>query len=237
MNKMRPVLLSRGHTEQTRLLDMRVAVLCAAGYTTTEVAWLLNVERATVWRGGKRLGLDWKASDEQAALAPVVARDLDVTEAALVAAGDVKSLLAPIADLKPSEAIEHLVWLVGEILWNDDRHNPWPYPGLYLTRREARLLFLLDRRRGHVVHRGNLFAAAYAEVPEDSRPKVKILDVTLAHIRKKLKAAKVPARIEAIFGTGLVLHAEPGTFDWNVTPAEKTDVSARPPGFGRASKP
>lgn len=202
------------YQDNTRLRDLKASVLATAGFSATEAAWILDISRASVYRSARRMGFKWQVPDEDDALRNPVRRDLDATEEAMIEAGNARALLAPIARMKPSEAVDHLIWLVGELLWSEEIHNPSPAPGLRLTMLEARFLFLLDRRRGHVVPKRSVYEAIYAEVAEDERPTMKNLDVVLVNLRRKLVAAGVATRIETVHDRGWCLQVVAGALDW-----------------------
>lgn len=84
----------------------------------------------------------------------------------------------------------------GSYVWHDGR-------SIHLGLRQREMLALLARRLGKIVHR----EVIYAQVWGDSEVEIKILDVTVCHIRKKLAAAGFPFKIRTEFGTGFALHA------------------------------
>lgn len=61
---------------------------------------------------------------------------------------------------------------------------------------------------GKVVHKGRMHRALYAADPNGG-PDVKILDIWICKIRKKLKAAAVPLEIKTVWGVGYQLLALP----------------------------
>ncbi len=200
------------------LLYLRAAVLAAAGFSCTETCWLLDTTRASVARARRRMGFDWKTPDMDAELgdAARVGRDAEFTEAALRTAGDVNALYELIGDMKPAQAIEHLVGVINGLLWAPERQSRTPAPGLTLTDREARALHMLDRRRGTIVPYGNLVAAVYAEVPEDQRPDPENIKTIVMTLRRKLTQAGIAAEIANAWGAGYRLVADRGTFDWTI---------------------
>lgn len=210
-----------GMTRGRQFCYLKASVLAAAGFTPTEAAWLLDTSRATMTRAAHRLGFEWKARDGTDDFEQMrVRRDLDATEAAMQAAGNVRSLQERVAAMPPRDAVEHLVWLLGELLWAEESHSLTPAPGLRLSPTEARALFLLDRRRGSVVRRTSIMAALYSDRSDGDTPDDKIADVIICKIRAKLSAAGVPARILTRWGSGFVLDCAAGVLDWQRLPAQ-----------------
>lgn len=204
--------------EGTAQIDLRVGVLAAAGFTQTEAAWLLSSSRSAMARAAGRLGIRWPAmgaGPDAVPDRPAPARDAALTEAVVAAAEKGRDLYEIVGDMKPAAALDHLIWLLGELLHDAQSQSLSPYPGLNLRSAEARLVYALFRRRGRAVSRANLLAMAYAEVPEAEWPAEKIIDIMVCTVRQKLVAAEVPARIETSWGTGYALHVEDGVFDWS----------------------
>lgn len=74
-----------------------------------------------------------------------------------------------------------------------------------LTEAERRMLLALQRAGDAGATKDRVMAAMYSDHVGDE-PGVKILDVRVCHIRRKLEAAKAPYWIETIHSTGWVLR-------------------------------
>jgi DNA-binding response OmpR family regulator len=71
---------------------------------------------------------------------------------------------------------------------------------------ETELFRMLAKSFGHVCHKSRLHNALYAS-DENGGPGMKIMDVLVCYIRKKLKAAQVPLEIKTVWGVGFQLLA------------------------------
>lgn len=73
--------------------------------------------------------------------------------------------------------------------------------GIRLTKVERRIIDLLSAQPGHVFSKEALMSAVYYDRANDE-PEVKIIDVKICHLRKKLVKVDAPKWIETVWGLG-----------------------------------
>lgn len=99
---------------------------------------------------------------------------------------------------------------------------------LYLTGKEFQMLELLSMRKGNCVSKEQFLLHLYSGMDE---PEVKIIDVFICKLRKKLDAAGAPERlIETIWGRGYVL-AEPKADATSLAPEVRDMMNDPPTGY------
>lgn len=82
--------------------------------------------------------------------------------------------------------------------------------GLHMSASDARILNLLDRRRGSFVHPEALLAAAMGARPVESWPDINTIPTRIATLRGILGRARLPVRIVTWRGVGYRLEAPRG---------------------------
>ncbi|RXF75052.1 helix-turn-helix domain-containing protein [Hansschlegelia zhihuaiae] len=95
------------------------------------------------------------------------------------------ALEAELGNLRDALSVEYRIWI----------------PGVHLTRREATMFGVLMKRE--IASREAIMHALYGDV--DDRPEVKIVDVLICHVRRKIRGYNV--RIETCWGIGFFLSA------------------------------
>lgn len=81
----------------------------------------------------------------------------------------------------------------------------WKERYIALTELETVVLRMLVQGFGHPVHRTRIYNNVYSA--DDGGPDDKITDVRICHIRRKIKAAKIPFEIKTVRGVGFELLA------------------------------
>jgi two-component system cell cycle response regulator CtrA len=87
---------------------------------------------------------------------------------------------------------------------NSNRADVFGEP-LHVTNKEYAVLELLLMRRGSIITKAHMLAYLYSGMDE---PEIKIIDVFICKIRKKLTAAGVGDLIETVWGRGYMIRAE-----------------------------
>lgn len=210
-----PWIDSRAQDPATAELDRRVAALLRTGFSVTEAAWLLDTTRSTVWRSCDRMEVTEEVrllNNQLMGWKPVSALsvDHDLLKRLMDALPHRTSLEAAVGDMKPLEAVEHLLYILGEIIWTPEKLSRTPHPDLTLTDSEAVILHALWRAKGAVVRRGALHAAIYAS-DLDSAPDPVILQCFMVRIRKKIRDAWLPIEIRTARGEGWELRCDDDT--------------------------
>lgn len=85
-----------------------------------------------------------------------------------------------------------------------DQDNPGRRLGM--TRSENKMFRLLLARRGQTVSKGALLDACLHQCDKD--PEIKIIDVHLSHLRRKLAGSEYENMIETVWGLGYRLRTE-----------------------------
>ena len=93
---------------------------------------------------------------------------------------------------------------------------------IYLTRREYSILELLARRKGNTVTKDMIMSHLYGGMDE---PELKIIDVFVCKLRKKLSSASGENYIETVWGRGYLMPAleSDEMRDRGATPPQTTD--------------
>ncbi len=176
---------------------VKMAALAQVGATQTQAAAALGTSRASIRRMEQATGVTFRR-DDRTGLKP---RESAV-EAALQAGVmlvDPEDLRERAMDMKPLEAVDYLLGIVEGLTHRLPTMTLEPWPGMRLSKQEARLLHHLDLRDGKPATKEALMAALYHEEPGDW-PEVKIIDVFVYKLRKKLVGT--PFTIETIWGVG-----------------------------------
>jgi DNA-binding response OmpR family regulator len=101
-------------------------------------------------------------------------------------------LRAEIADMPPDEAVEHLLFII-------DGLTGAPEPRVDgLTQLQSRIVRRLEAAKGAVVPAEALLFAAYHDRPVEDWPESFIVQVSIAHIRKR----RPDLKIETCHGCG-----------------------------------
>jgi len=123
----------------------------------------------------------------------------------------VPSVRQIIEDMKPMEAVEFLLTVIGDITGTDREDEQVFWPDACLTRIEARVFRALLRWEGHPVSQERLYELVYPGVYDG--PHIDTLRVHVWRLRRKIEGRGV--RIETVRGVGLRLVRTPGTvFPW-----------------------
>lgn len=210
-----PWIESRAQDPATAALDRRVAALLRTGFAVTEAAWILDKTRETIWRSCDRMGVTeevrllnnrlqgWKP-------ASALTVDHDLLKRLMDALPHRTSLEAAVGDMKPLEAVEHLLYILGEMIWAPEKMSRTPHPDLTLTDSEAVILHALWRSKGSMVRREALHTALYA-TDLDAAPDPVIVQCFMVKIRKKISDAWLPIEIRTVRGEGWELHCDDDT--------------------------
>jgi two-component system cell cycle response regulator CtrA len=191
---------------------VKMAALAQVGATPSQAAAALGTSRASVTRMEKATGVTFRR-DEKTGLKPLEG----AVEAALQAGAllvDPDHLRERAMDMKPLDAVDFLLGIVEGLTHRLPEMTLEPFPGLLLSKMEARLLHHLDLRDGKPCTKEALMAALYHSEPGDW-PEVKIIDVFVCNLRKKLKGT--PFTIHTIWGVGYRLEGASGDnfrLDW-----------------------
>lgn len=81
--------------------------------------------------------------------------------------------------------------------------------GVHLTPYECKCLAMLLRRQPQVVTRQQLLCAMYQRPGSLDEPDIKIVDVIICKVRRKLKQAREPVQIVTVLGAGYRLETGP----------------------------
>ncbi len=104
--------------------------------------------------------------------------------------------------LSDKEAKDYLMDVLDYLL-DPTMENLWDNVEKYgLSPRESRVLHALQRAGKRPLTKNGLMAVAYSDVPDTEWPQVKIIDVFVCKIRKKLREANADFEIETIWGLG-----------------------------------
>lgn len=77
---------------------------------------------------------------------------------------------------------------------------------VHMSPRETAFLGLLLKRVRQPVHKEAMYNHLFGALPDCDWPEVKILDVFVCKVRRRLENAKVPVVIETIWGRGWLLR-------------------------------
>lgn len=191
---------------------VKMAALAQAGCTTTQAASALGTSRASIRRMEQSTGVLFRR-DDRTGLKP---RE-DAVETALQAEAvliDPEDLRERAMDMKPLDAVDFLLGILEGLTHRLPVMTLEPWPGMRLSKQEARLLHHLDLRDGKVATKEALMAALYHEEPGDW-PEIKIIDVFVCKLRKKLE--ETPFSIVTVLGVGYRLEGASGDnsrLDW-----------------------
>ena len=117
-----------------------------------------------------------------------------------------------IASMRPVEAVEYLIHLLDQILWQGQIHGLEPIAGCLLTQKEAQLTSLLHQRAGRTVPIETVMHALYSDRAAGEMPHAQGLSVFACRIRRKLHPHASIMRNPI----GLALHLAPGVeLDWS----------------------
>ena len=168
--------------------DREISRAKEAGETRSELADAIGVSENDVRRASSRRGIYLP------------------TEAS-------RSLRNRVESMKPLEAIEYLLGVVEELsLVKSAYDHPVDAWGVHLTRKERRLLVALHDANGAVLNKDALFSALYFDARDaDDLPEVKIIDVFVCKIRRKLPAAI--GEIVTAWGYGYAFYLPKGSDD------------------------
>ena len=81
-----------------------------------------------------------------------------------------------------------------------------PWASLPLTALERKFVAVLKRAGERGMEKSGLLTVLYAEVPDNSWPEIKIIDVWAAKIRKKFYDAKLTNPLETVWGRGYIFR-------------------------------
>lgn len=116
---------------------------------------------------------------------------------------------AAVEDMKPLAAVEYLLSVIDGL--QDKPAQVWELPGVHLTRGERNVLYALARAKGRTLSRDALLSAYMIDRGADDAPNVKLVDVYICKLRKKLAATGATIRNSHGFGYGLSV---PDGFVW-----------------------
>jgi len=210
-----PWIESRAQSPVTGELDRRVAALLRTGFSVGEAAWIIDKSYSTIWRSCDRMEVTEEVrllNNQLRGRRPVSALsvDHDLLERLMAALPHRTSLEAAVGDMKPIEAVEHLLYILGEIIWSPEKLSRTPHPDLTLTDSEAVVLHALWRAKGTMVRQSALYTSLYAS-DLDSAPDPVIVQQFMVKIRKKISAAWLPIEIRTARGEGWELHCDDDT--------------------------
>lgn len=104
---------------------------------------------------------------------------------------------------------EELRYLREEFIGDDPALN-WKLPGfesMMLTNTERKYLRIMHKHFGNVVRRDFIYTALYGIRPESDQPDMTIVKVYICKIKRRLREAQAPYRIESSYGVGWRLLA------------------------------
>lgn len=191
---------------------VKMAALAQAGCTPTQAASALGTSRAAIRRMEQATGVSFRR-DDRTGLKP---RE-DAVETALqaeVVLIDPEDLRERAMDMKPLDAVDFLLGILEGLTHRLPVMTLEPWPGIRLSKQEARLLHHLDLRDGKAATKEALMSALYHEEPGDW-PDIKIIDVFVCKLRRKLE--ETPFSIVTVCGVGYRLEGASGDnsrLDW-----------------------
>ncbi len=185
------------------MTDRETAILacCEAGLSVNQTARELGLTPGQVTAVRKRLQLTFSAGLPCDANLPAGYHDA-------------------IATMRPLEAVDYLVHLLDQLLWQGRVHGVEPVAGCRLTHKEAQLTYFLHRQAGRIVATEAIMHALYSDRTDGDMPNTTMISVLACKIRRKLKPHVTIIRTEA----GTALHLAPGTqLDWRrgIAPAAR----------------
>lgn len=71
-----------------------------------------------------------------------------------------------------------------------------------ITKQQRAVAYLLASKLGLMVTKGRILDFIMTDRPNEDAPGVKILDVVVCNLRKRIKDNNLPIRIETVFGDG-----------------------------------
>ncbi len=186
--------------------------LAAVGATPSQAAAALGTSRASIARMERATGVTFRRDDKTGLRPPEDAVEAAVQAGVMLV--DPDHLRERAYDMKPAEAVDFLLGVLEGLTHRLPEMTLEPFPGLVLTKMEARLLHHLDLRDGKPCTKEALMAALYHSEPGDW-PEVKLIDVFVCKLRAKLK--ETPFSIVTIWGVGYRLEGASGDnsrLDW-----------------------
>lgn len=121
---------------------------------------------------------------------------------------------AAVQDMKPLDAVEYLLEVIAQI--SNAPPPAWVFPGVHLSKGERKLLFALAEARGRVLTKAALMSAYMAGREADDEPELKLIDVMICHLRRKLAGTGI--EIVTAWGVGWSISAPDGfVWPWEAT--------------------
>jgi hypothetical protein len=187
----------------------KMAVLARAGATQTQAAEELGTSRASVARMERATGVTFRRDNYTGLRSDL--SDVVYEDAVLI---DPEDLRQRAYDMKPLDAVNYLIGILEGLTHRLPDMTLKPWPGMRLSKVEARLLHHLDIRGGRVCTREAIMTALYHSEPGDW-PDIKIVDMFVCKLRKKL--VQTPFTIETVWGVGYRLlgaGSDNSRLDW-----------------------
>lgn len=114
---------------------------------------------------------------------------------------------AEVRGMSAEDARDYLLDLL-DFLIHPEEQEITPLRETYgLTLIEAKLVLALKRARGRTLSKETLMGVIYGTQPEDEWPQLKIIDVFVCKVRRKLTAIGANIHIETDWGQGYRLRA------------------------------
>ena len=122
---------------------------------------------------------------------------------------EVKSLREIVENMKPAEALEYAIQAYENLAGRLTDESRELFAQLKLTPAQSAIFNMLHHRRETTVTKGEMLDNYYALMSEEKLPDIKIIDVLVCQIRKKIKGTQF--RIETVWGVGYRLEEQTET--------------------------
>lgn len=118
--------------------------------------------------------------------------------------------------MRPVDAVEYLLAYIEDRDRSTSKDFLAPVVEAGFTPQEARVLLSLQDSNGRVVSKDRVYAAICAHRADaDDLPDIKLVDVLVCKVRKKLRSKPYRAQIKTAWGAGYRLLVEDGyKFPW-----------------------
>lgn len=94
-----------------------------------------------------------------------------------------------VQDMRPIDAVEYLLGVIDELV--DRPAQPWALPGVMMTVGERNVFYTLARAKGRIVSKVGIMRGYMLGRGADDEPELKIIDVFVSRLRKKLSGTGI----------------------------------------------